>query len=225
MKAFGHEETEAQKIVIIGGGNIGFSLAKKIEDEDKNISTRLIEFDKKRSEFLASNLKSVTVINGDGLENEILEEVDISDAGNFIAITDDDEVNILSSLLAKRAGAKNCMTLINNSSYSSLLNNIGIDITIDPKLITISKILEKVRGGRIVNDYTIGEGFGEVIEAEISPNSAFTKNKLGDMNLPKNIRVGAIVRNEKIIIPKSETMFQEGDDVVFFSETNSVKNT
>ena len=223
MKAFGHEETEAQKIVIIGGGNIGFSLAKKIEDEDKNITTRLVEFNKKRSEYLASNLNSVTVINGDGLENEILEEVDISNAGNFIAVTDDDEVNILSSLLAKRAGAQNCMTLINNSSYSSLLNNIGIDITIDPKLITISKILEKVRGGRIMSDYTIGDGFGEVIEAEILPNSGFANNKLKDMKLPKNIRVGAIVRSNKIIIPKSDTIFEEKDDVIFFSETESVK--
>ena len=223
MKAFGHDETEAQKIVIIGGGNIGYSLAKTIEDEEKNINTNLIEFDKKRSEFLATNLKSVSVINGDGLENQILDEVDISEAGNFIAVTDDDEVNILSSLVAKRAGAQKCMTLINNSSYSSLLNNIGIDITIDPKLITISKILEKVRRGRIRSDYTMGDGYGEVIEAEILANSAFSKMKFIDMNLPKNIRIGAILRDKKIIIPNSETIFQEGDDVVFFAETSSVK--
>ena len=223
MKAFGHDETEAQKIVIIGGGNIGYSLAKTIEDEEKNINTNLIEFDKKRSEFLATNLKSVSVINGDGLENQILDEVDISEAGNFIAVTDDDEVNILSSLVAKSAGAQKCMTLINNSSYSSLLNNIGIDITIDPKLITISKILEKVRRGRIRSDYTMGDGYGEVIEAEILANSAFSKMKFIDMNLPKNIRIGAILRDKKIIIPNSGTIFQEGDDVVFFAETSSVK--
>ena len=223
MKAFGHEETAAQKIVIIGGGNIGYSLAKKIDEEDKNITTHLIEFDKKRAEFLASNLNSVSITNGDALENEILDEVNISEAGNFIAVTNDDEVNILSSLLAKRAGAQSCMTLINNSSYSSLLNNIGIDITIDPKLVTISKILEKVRSGRIVNDYTIGDGFGEVIEAEILPNSAFANKQLSEMNLPKNIRVGAILRDKKIIIPRSETIFKENDDVVFFSETSNVK--
>jgi trk system potassium uptake protein TrkA len=164
----------------------------------------------------------VTVINGDGLENEILEEAGIAEADNLIALTNDDEVNILSSLLAKRAGAKSCMTLINNSSYSSLLSNIGIDITIDPKRITISKILEKVRGGRIRSDYTIGDGFGEVLEAEILPNSAFSNKKLADMNLPKNIRVGAILRDKKIMIPNSETVFKESDDVVFFSETASI---
>jgi trk system potassium uptake protein TrkA len=115
------------------------------------------------------------------------------------------------------------MTLINNSSYSSLLNNIGIDITIDPKLITISKILEKVRGGLIRNDYTIAEGFGEVIEAEILANSAFANKNISQINLPKSIRVGAVLRKEKIIIPNSETIFEENDDVVFFSETKSIK--
>ena len=124
---------------------------------------------------------------------------------------------------AKRAGADQCMTLINNSSYSSLLNNIGIDITIDPKIVTISKILEKVRSGRIMSDYTISDGFGEVIEAEILPNSAFANQKLSDMNLPSGIRVGAILRENNIIIPNSKTIFKEKDDVVFFSETNCVK--
>ena len=223
MKAFGHDETQAQKIVIIGGGNIGYSLAQAIENSGNKISTNLIEYDKARSEFLAANLKNVTVTNGDGLENQILEEVEISDADCFIAVTNDDEVNILSSLLAKRAGSFRCMTLINNSSYSSLLTNIGIDITIDPKLITISKILEKVRGGRIRSDYTIGEGFGEVIEAEILPNSSFAHKNISQVSLPKSIRVGAILRNKKIIIPNSETEFEEKDDVVFFSETSSIK--
>ena len=223
MKAFGHDETEAQKIVIIGGGNIGYSLAKIIEEEEKGVTTSLIEFNDKRSKYLASNLKYVTVINGDGLENDILEEVNISNSGYFIAVTDDDEVNILSSLLAKRAGALNCMTLINNSSYSSLLKNIGIDITIDPKLVTISTILEKVRSGRIRSVYTIGDGFGEVIEAEILPKSAFVNKKLSEMNLPKDIRVGAILRNNLIMIPNSNTTFQVNDDVVFFSQTSCIK--
>lgn len=223
MRAFGHDETQAQKIVIIGGGNIGYSLAQKIENNTDNIATNLIEYNKSRSEFLASNLKKVTVTNGDGLDNQILEEVDISEAGYFVAVTDDDENNILSSLLAKRAGAINCITLINNSSYSSILNNIGIDLTIDPKMITISKILEKVRGGRIRSDYTIGDGFGEVIEAEILANSSFNNNNISQVNLPKNIRVGAILRNKEIIIPNSETIFKEKDDVVFFCETKSIK--
>jgi len=223
LKEFGHEELQAKKIVIIGGGNIGFSLAKFIESSNTNISIELIESNKSRAEFLASNLNKVSITHGDGLDNQILEEVNISRAGNCISVTEEDEVNILSSLLAKRAGAAQCMTLINNSSYSSLLNSIGIDITIDPKIITISKILEKVRVGRIRSDYSIGEGFGEVIEAEILLNSPLCNKNLKDINLPKGIRVGSIFRNNEIIIPNSKTIFYEKDDIVFFAETNYIK--
>jgi len=223
VKEFGHDEGQVQKVVIIGGGNIGYSLSQAIDESEYKITTNIIEYDKKRSEYLATNLKSAHITNGDGLDNSILDEVDTSEADYFIAVTDDDEVNILSSLLAKRAGAQHCITLINKSSYSSLLNNIGIDITIDPKLITISKILEKVRGGLIRSDYTIGEGFGEVIEAEILLNSSFVNKNINQIDLPKSIRIGAILRGKDIIIPNSETIFHENDDVVFFAESRSIK--
>ena len=223
LREFGHEELQAKKVVIIGGGNIGFSLAQFIESSNSNISTELIEANKSRAEFLASNLNRVTITHGDGLDNQILEEVNISEAGYCIAVTEDDEVNILSSLLAKRAGTNQCMTLINNSTYSSLLTSIGVDITIDPKIITISKILEKVRSGRIRSDYSIGEGFGEVIEAEVISNSLLCNKNIKDISLPKGIRVGSIFRNDRIIIPNSETIFNENDDVVFFAETNCIK--
>jgi len=223
LKEFGHEELQAKKVVIIGGGNIGFSLAQFIESSNSNISTELIEANKSRAEFLASSLNRVTITHGDGLDNQILEEVNISEAGYCIAVTEDDEVNILSSLLAKRAGTNQCMTLINNSTYSSLLTSIGVDITIDPKIITISKILEKVRSGRIRSDYSIGEGFGEVIEAEVISNSLLCNKNIKDISLPKGIRVGSIFRNDSIIIPNSETIFNENDDVVFFAETNCIK--
>tara|TARA_B100001057_G_scaffold301843_1_gene302043 strand:+ start:25 stop:1389 length:1365 start_codon:yes stop_codon:yes gene_type:complete len=224
LKEFGHEEIQAKKAVIIGGGNIGFSLAQLIEKSDNYIKTSLIENDKDRAEYLASQLENITVTNGDGLDSQILEEVNISEAGYFISVTEDDEVNILSSLLAKRAGALISLTLINNSNYSSLLTNIGVDMTIDPKIITISKILEKVRGGKIRNDYSIGDGFGEVIEADIQPNSSLCNKNLKELNLPKGIRIGSILRDKKVIIPNSETVFKENDDVVFFVETELIKN-
>jgi trk system potassium uptake protein TrkA len=114
------------------------------------------------------------------------------------------------------------MALINNSSYTSLLSNIGIDITIDPKLITISKILEKVRGGGIMSDYSIGDGFGEVIEAMIKKQSPLCNKNLKELNLPKSIRIASILRDNKIIIPNSSTVFKENDDVVFFAETKYI---
>ena len=179
--------------------------------------------DQNRSKWLASNLENTTVINGDALENEILEEVNVSSTGSFISVTDDDEVNVLSSLLAKRSGANECITLINNSSYISLLKNIGIDITIDPKAITISTILQKVRKGKIRSLYTIGEGLGEVIEAVILESSAFANKTIKEIDLPKNVRVGSILRNKEIIIPNSKTIFKKDDDIVFYAEKSSVK--
>ncbi len=223
LSEFGHQELQAKKAVIIGGGNIGFSLAQLIENSETYIKTELVEANKERAEFLASNLENITVTCGDGLDNQILEEVNISDSGYCISITEDDEVNILSSLLAKRAGANTSITLINNSNYSSLLSNIGVDMTIDPKIITISKILEKVRGVKIRNDYSIGEGFGEVIEADIQSESFLCNKNLKELELPKGIRIGSIVRDKKIIIPNSLTVFKENDDVVFFAETNCIK--
>ena len=223
LKEFGHKELLAKKIVIIGGGNIGFSLSELIEKHDSRITTELIESNKTRAQFLASNLNNVTVTHGDGLDNQILDEVNISEAGYCISITEDDEVNVLTSLLAKRAGADQCMALINNSTYSSLLSNIGIDITIDPKIITISKILEKVRGGGIMSDYSIGDGFGEVIEAMINKESPLSNKNLRELNLPKGIRIASIFRDNKIIIPNSTTIFKENDDVVFFSEGKYIK--
>ena len=112
LREFGHKEVQAQKIVIIGGGNIGFSLAELIEKNDNGISTELIEMNKERAEFLASNLNNVTVTNGDGLDNQILDEVNIAEAGYCLAVTEDDEVNVLVSLLAKRAGTNQCLSLI-----------------------------------------------------------------------------------------------------------------
>ena len=222
MVAFGHDEKEATNVIIVGGGNIGYNLAKNIENDENPINAKIIELDKKRSNWLASNLKT-TVINGDALDNEILEEVNISSVGSVISVTNDDEVNVLSSLLAKRAGANESIALINNSSYISLLNNIGIDITIDPKAITISTILQKIRRGKIRSLYSIGEGYGEVIEAEILESSSFVNKNIKEIEFPKNVRVGAILREGKIIIPNSQTTFMTNDDVVFFSETSSIK--
>jgi len=113
--------------------------------------------------------------------------------------------------------------LINNSTYSSLLTNIGVDITIDPKIITISKILEKVRAVKIRNDYSIGDGFGEVIEADIQSDSKLCNKNLLELNLPKGIRIGSILRDKKVFIPNSRTIFKENDDVVFFAETDCIK--
>ena len=222
MEAFGHTEKESTNVIIVGGGNIGYNLAKNIENDHKSVSAKIIELDQKRSNWLASNLDSTTVINGDALDNQILEEVNTDSTGSFISVTDDDEVNVLASLLAKKSGANETIALINNSSYISMLNNIGIDITIDPKAITISTILQKVRRGNIRSLYTIGEGLGEVIEAVILKSSSFDNKNIKEIEFPKNVKVGSILRENQIIIPNSRTEFKIDDDVVFYAEKSSI---
>jgi len=222
MTAFGHTEKESTNVIIVGGGNIGYNLAKNIENDHKSVSTKIIELNKERSSWLASNLSTTTVINGDALESDILDEVNTSLAGSFISVTNDDEVNVLASLLAKRSGANESIALINNSSYISMLNNIGIDITIDPKAITISTILQKVRRGNIRSLYTIGEGLGEVIEAVILKSSTFVNKNIREIEFPKNVKVGSILRDNNVIIPNSRTEFKVDDDVVFYAEKNAI---
>ena len=222
MTAFGHTEKESTNVIIVGGGNIGYNLAKNIENDHKSVSAKIIELNKERSSWLASNLSTTTVINGDAFESDILEEVNTSLAGSFISVTNDDEVNVLASLLAKRSGANESIALINNSSYISMLNNIGIDITIDPKAITISTILQKVRRGNIRSLYTIGEGLGEVIEAVILKSSTFVNKNIREIEFPKNVKVGSILRDNNVIIPNSRTEFKVDDDVVFYAEKNAI---
>ena len=138
LAVFGYEEPEARRIIIIGGGNVGMFLANKLEESDQPHSVKLIERDAKRAEYIAEKLPGTVVIKGDGLEVEILEEANAAEADAIVAVANDDEVNILSSLLAKRMGAKRAVTLINNQIYGPLLGSLGIDVYVDPRETTVS---------------------------------------------------------------------------------------
>ena len=149
MSAFGHDEPEARRVVIIGGGIIGQSLAVDIEENFPGISTRLIEIDKERATAVAQTLSKTTVINGDALDPEILIEANVGNSATIVAVSNDDEVNILASLLAKRYGAERAVTLVNSTTYTPLLAPLGIDVVVSPRAITVSTILQYVRRGRI----------------------------------------------------------------------------
>ena len=166
MAAFGHEEQEARRIIIMGGGNIGLSLARLIEESKHDVTAKIIELDRERARTAAETLPGVAVILGDGLDPEILAEANVSMTETVVAVTDDDETNILSSLLAKRYGAERAVTLINKTTYSPLITTLGIDVVVSPRAITVSTILQHVRRGRIRAVHSLGDGFAEVIEAD-----------------------------------------------------------
>jgi trk system potassium uptake protein TrkA len=223
MAAFGHEEAEARRVIIIGGGNIGFNLASSVEKTHPHVAVKLIEVNKERAELVAQSLERTIVIHGDALDAEILEEAGAATAEAVIAISNDDEVNILASLLAKRYGCQRAVTLINKPSYGPLVGNLGIDTIVSPRAITVSTILQHVRRGRIRSVHSISEGFGEIIEAEALETSSLVGVPLREANLPEGVLVGAIVRDEEVIIPRGDTVVQANDLIVIFAATHAVK--
>jgi len=223
LAAFGHEEPAAHRIVIVGGGNIGLFLAQEFEHTRRDLSTKVIEVDKERAMQIAELLKETTVVNGDALDLEILEEVNIGQTDTIVAVTNDDEVNILSSLLAKRNGAKRAVTLVNKLSYEPLIASLGIDVVVNPRAITVSTILQHIRRGRIIAVHALREGAGEVIEAEALDTSAAVGKPLRDIRMDKGIIIGAVVRGDEVLLPRGDLEIKAKDRVVLFAAAQSVK--
>ena len=220
---FGHEERPAERVVIVGGGPIGFQLAQGLEKREPSINVKLIESNKRRAEFVADQLDRTIVIGGDALDSEILEEASVSTAETIIAISDDDEVNILASVLAKRYGCLRAVALINGTTYAPLISPLGIDTAISPRDITVSRILEHIRRGRIHSVHTLQGGKAEVIEADAMESSPVIGVPLKEARLPKGVLVGALVRNKEVIIPRGEETIERGDRVIIFSPHDAIK--
>ena len=223
MTAFGHEETEARRLMILGGGNIGLFLAQEIEKEHSWVNAKIIEADAERAETVAGQLERTVVINGSVLDFDILEEANVAATETVVAVTNDDETNILASLLAKRYGCKRAITLINKSTYEPLISSLGVDVVVSPRNITVSTILQHVRRGRIHSVHTLREGFGELIEAEALETSPLVGVPIKDANLPPGVMLGAIVRDGHVISPGGSTVIQLKDRVVLFAATESVR--
>ena len=219
LSAFGHNEKISNKILIIGGGNIGFNLAKNIEQSFDSARVKIIEKDKNRSEFIAKELNNSIVINGNGLDEDVLAEANLNEIETVLALTNDDEDNLMVSVLVEKFSQdKRTMALINKPNYSLLQSSLKIDDLIDPRMNTVSSILKHVHKGTIETAYSILNGEYEVIEAEIINTSELINKELKNSNLPEEIRIGAILRKEDIIIPRSNFVFQKEDIVVFLAK-------
>jgi len=223
MAAFGHEEPEARRIVIVGGGNIGLFLAETIERDHPGVTIRMVEANPMRATMAAERLSRTTVLNGDGLDPEILEEANVNMAETIVAVTNDDEVNILASLLAKRHGCQRAVTLINKTTYGPLITTLGIDAVVSPRAITASTILQHVRRGRIKSVHSLRDGFAEVIEAEALETSPLVGKPIKEIRLPSDVIVGAVVRAEEVIIARPSTVIKPHDRVILLARSQSVR--
>ncbi len=224
MAVFGHEEAQARRVIIAGGGHIGEFLARLIHDEHPGVNAKVIEFNKDQAERAARALPDTTVLNGDALDPDILQEANVSVTEAIIAVTNDDETNILASLLAKRYGCTRALTLINNMNYGPLITTLGVDAVVSPRAITVSTILQHVRRGRIRAVHSLNEGFGEIMEADILDTSRLVGLPIRDADLPDGVLFGAIVRDEEVLIPRAGTLLRANDRVVMFVASQAVKH-
>ena len=225
LNAFGHNEKISNKILIIGGGNIGFNLAKNLEESFDSARVKIIEKNKERAEIIASELNNTIVINGDALDEEVLMEANIDEAQTVLALTNDDEDNLMVSVVVEKFAKDNSelndkrtMALINKPNYSLLQSSLKIDDFIDPRMNTVSSILKHIHKGTIENAYSILNGEYEIIEAEIIETSELINKELKNSNLPDEIRVGAILRGEEVVIPNSNFVFKKEDTVVLLAK-------
>ena len=223
LAAFGHEEKEARRIIIVGGGNIGLFLARELEENHPGVNLKIIEIDTARAETAADQLSRSVVLNGDALDRDILEEANVAATETIVTVSNDDEVNVLSALLAKRHGARRAVALINNQSYGPLVSSLGIDVVVNPRDVTVSTILQHVRRGRVRAVHSIREGLAELIEAEALETSPLVGAPLREAKLPAGVVVGAIVRGDEVIMPRGDTVIRAKDRVIIFSTAGQAK--
>jgi trk system potassium uptake protein TrkA len=220
---FGHEEQVANRVVIAGGGNIGLFVAGAMEARGAAAKVKIIESSRDRAVAIADQLKRTVVLNGSALDQEMQREADVSDADALVALTNDDEVNIIACVMAKKLGCRSTMALINNRSYHAFTESLGIDATVNPRALTVSKILRHVRRGRIRGVHTIENGAAEVIEAEALETSPLVGKPLRELDLPEGIRIGAIYRDGKVVAPDGTTSILARDRVIIFATAERVR--
>jgi len=223
LSLMGHEEKEARRVIVVGGGNIGGHIARQLEQKGSPVRAKLIELDRGRAERMAEQLDRTVVLQGSALDQEVLKEANVQQSEAFVAVTNDDEVNILASLLAKRSGCKRVIALVNNVAFMPLVTPLGIDAAVNPRATTVSSILQHVRRGSIRRVHSLRDGAAEVIEAEALETSGFIGKPLRAVQLPHGINVGAIVREDKVIMPRADSVIEVGDRVIIFALAEQVR--
>ena len=222
MSAFGHDEKPIKKIIIIGGGNIGFNLAKDLEKYQSDISVSIVENNEERSRHIADQLSSSLVLNGDGLDQDLLDEANIKDADLLLALTNDDETNIIISAVARKNKCESII-IVNNSEYNKLKDVLGISKVVDPRKITVSKILKHIHKGKIESVFAIDNNQAEIIHAQVLKSSKLINKTIEDADFPNGLRVGLIKKENQIIIPDKETKIEIYDEILFLCMSDDIK--
>ena len=223
LEVLGSRKVQARHVVIIGGGNVGTYVAENLEGKS-GMRVRVIERNKERAEKAAEQLSRTVILNGDAMSAEIQEEAGVPNAEMVVCLTNNDSVNILSAVQAKKLGARSAISLINEVSMQSMQSELGIDMIIDPRASTISSILRHVRRGRILEVYALEQGGAEVIEGEVLDTSPMAGKALGDVALGEGIAIGAIISDGAVFAPTPGHILRPGNRVVLLAEKGALED-
>lgn len=219
---FSKERPEAGKVVIAGGGNVGLYLAREIETRMPRTSVKVIEASRDRAVRMTDQLKQTVVLHGNALDETILREAGVENSDLMVAITNDDQVNILSAVLAKKLGCGQNMALLNNIGFHGFIRSLGIDNFINPRGITVSRILQHVRRGRIRGVYSLQNGNAEIVDADALDTSPLVGRPLRELELPDGVRIGAILHGATYIKPTGDCVIKPKDRVVLLAMNERV---
>ncbi len=223
LEVFGKESHKQERVVILGGGNVGLAVAKALEAKGRGIRAKVIERDRRIAERAADALERTIVLNGDALDRSILNEAGISRADAVLCVTDDDKTNMLAAVRAKSEGCPFAIALINDPTLVPLLQPIGVDAYINPRATTVSSILRHIRHGRVRGVYSIGDAEAEVIEAQVMSTSSIAGTMIRDIDFPEGVLVGAVQKGDKILKPTGAMRIEEGDVIVIFAMASDVE--
>ncbi|MAJ13694.1 MAG: Trk system potassium transporter TrkA [SAR116 cluster bacterium] len=224
LAAFGHSEITSHNVTISGAGNLGIMIGNMINKISPDTNLTYIEVDKDIARNAAEQLEFASIISGDTLDPEIIKEARVTNESSFIAATNHDEVNILSSLLTKRSGTRHNIVLLNQPAFLPLVNTLDLEAVISPPLITVSSVLKYIRKGQIEAVHSIIEEFGEVISVEALETSSIIGIPLKETRLPKNVSIGSIVKKNNEILPaRGNSVINPGDKLVMFVPVKSIK--
>lgn len=215
LELFGIKDEGLRRVIIVGGGQIGSALASNLEQS--RINVKVIERNKAKCEALSERLAKAVVINGDGTDQDLLREENVLDVDFLLALTADEENNILISLLAKALGAKKTITRVSKLSYIPLVSTIGIDTVVSPRLSAVRAILQHIRRGKIISVAPLKGEHAEALEVEALETSDMVNTPLAKVKFPRGSLVGAIVRNDEIIIPRGDSVIRPKDRLIIFA--------
>jgi len=222
LEIFGKPSALPERVVIIGGGNVGLAVAQELEQGTTRIRARMIEMNRTIAETSADALGRTIVLHGDGLDIEILREAGIERADAVLSVTSDDKTNLLASVRAKALGAKMAIALVNDPTMMPMMEALDIDAYVNPRASTVSSILRHIRHGRVRGVYSIGDAEAEVIEAQVLSTSPIAGKAIRDVDFPEGALVGAVRKGDTVVRPTGSTRIEEGDAVVIFALVKDV---